>query len=512
MKNKLKYEIVGDHVVITECDETVKTVNIPEFIENLPVTEIETEAFYMCQALTSVRLPASITEIGGYEFYNCERLTEIQMAEENPFFKSVDGVVFSKDGKKLVYFPIFGPEKYRIPDGVMEIGEETFYYCSRLASLTIPEGVTKIGKEAFQACTALRSVTIPASLTEIKMPIWAKCVSLAEIQVAEENEVFKSVDGVLFSKNRKKLIRFGGEPTKYRVPDGVTEIGEYAFYGCKRLVSVTVPASVKKIGECAFSECDQLTEIVFFEGVEEIGDYAFSASDQLSVTIPASVTIIGDGAFTGYERQMKIQVSTENPNYKYVDGVLFTKDGKTLLKFMRDDLTDYQIPDGVTKIGMEAFWRCDNLQSVTFPKNLTEIGGSAFSLCKKLKTAMIPDGVTKIGEWAFSDCENLTSATIPASVKRIGDHAFLNCVNLTSATISEGVEEIGEYAFGACRKLTSLTIPESITLMEADIFKFSPNITLFGKKGTCTERYATENAILFIAKDDNQRKTNDSCN
>ena len=189
-----------------------------------------------------------------------------------------------------------------------------------------------------------------------------------------------------------------------------------------------------------------------------------------------------------------ITVDEGNPNYKAVDGVLFSKDDKTLIAYPKGkEGTTYTIPASVTKIGSDAFYGCSGLTSVTIPVGVTEIGGyafsgcsdltsvtipasvtiigsNAFSGCSGLTSVTIPASVTVIGDYAFSGCFRLTSVTIPASVTEIGDHAFLNCSGLTSVTIPASVTEIGDHAFSGCSRLTSVTIPASVTEIGINAF------------------------------------------
>jgi hypothetical protein len=149
-----------------------------------------------------------------------------------------------------------------------------------------------------------------------------------------------------------------------------------------------------------------------------------------------------------------ISVSPENRQYQGRDGVLFTKDGKTLLKYPTGNTrTAYTIPAGVTAIGKNAFSGRSGLTSVTIPAGVTAIGYGAFFGCSGLTSVTIPAGVTAIGEDAFYGCSGLTSVTIPASVTSIGDSAFSDCSSLTSVTIPAGVTAISQGTFYGCKSL-----------------------------------------------------------
>ncbi len=191
----------------------------------------------------------------------------------------------------------------------------------------------------------------------------------------------------------------------------VTRIGNMAFGYCYGMTSVTIPNSVTNIGEGAFFQC-RFTSITIPNSVTSIGDYAFEYCFGLtSVAIPESVTNIGDGAFYG------------------------------------SSLTSVTIPNSVTSIGNSTFSGCSGITSVTIPNSVTSIGNSAFSGCSGITSVTIPNSVTSIGNSVFSGCSELTSVTIPNSVTSIGDRAFYYCSGLTSITIPNSVTSIGENAF-----------------------------------------------------------------
>ena len=263
------------------------------------------------------------------------------------------------------------------------------------------------------------------------------------------------------------------------IADGVTSIGNYVFYECSGLTSVTIPNSVTSIGDFAFRDCSKLTSVTIPNSVTSIGFYAFSSCSGLtSVTIPNSVTSIGEDAFLGCSGLTSVHITDIAAWCKisffssYSNPLCYAKylfmDGKEII--------DLVIPNSVTSIGNRAFLECSGLTSVTIPNSVTSIGSSAFYNCKSLTSITIPNSVTSIGSSAFQNCSGLTKVTLNSNaiasesysssstlrsifgskvkeyvlgddVTSIGSYAFYNCSNVTSITIADNVTSVGDYAF-----------------------------------------------------------------
>ena len=341
-----------------------------------------------------------------------------------------------------------------------------WHYSSEVKSAVIADGVTSIGNEAFYHCTSLTSVTIPDSVTSIGDRVFSYCTSLTGIWVAEGNSHYSSdASGVLFNKDKTTLVQCPGAFAAYTIPDSVTSIGRYAFYGCTSLTSVTIPGSVTSIGVYAFDSCASLISVTIPDGVTSIGDSAFDYCTSLtSVTIPGSVTSIGDSVFYHCTSLASVTIP---------DSV--TSIGRYAFAYCKS-LTSVAIPDGVTSIGEKAFSQCTSLTSVAIPDSVTSIGDSVFYHCTSLTSVTIPDSVTSIGDYAFSGCTSLTSVTIPDSVTSIGEGTFEDCTSLTSVTIPDSETSIGDYAFSYCTSLTSVTIPDGVTSIGCAAFRFCTSL------------------------------------
>ena len=238
VNSNLKYEIKGDAVTITDCDEKASgALIIPAAIEGKPVTSIGRRAYARCRRLTGVTIPDSVTSIGIQAFSSCDRLTSIT-----------------------------------IGNGVTSIGESAFYKCTSLPSITIPHSVTSIGYSPFYACT-----------------------SLTTIEVGAGNVNYTEINGVLFNREKTVLHTYPAGKTgdNYNIPDSVISIGVMAFQACSNLTSITIPDGVTSIGDYAFLHCTRLTSITIPDSVTSIRKKAFDQCRSLTgITIPDSVTSI----------------------------------------------------------------------------------------------------------------------------------------------------------------------------------------------------------------------------
>ncbi|MBQ4105800.1 MAG: leucine-rich repeat domain-containing protein, partial [Clostridia bacterium] len=213
--------------------------------------EIAKDAFTDCESLQNVSIPASVKTMGTHPFRGCKSLENIEVADDNPYYTDIDGVLVNKDKTMLIQYPI---------------GKTN-------SSYTVPSGITHILGYAFAESTSLTSVTLSETVEDISNDdIFNSCPNLLNFEAAENNSSFCDVDGVLFNKDKTEIIRYpvGRTATSYAVPDGVTHIGDDAFTASRVLVNVTLPDTVTVIGDCSFTGCTSLESLNIPPSVTEI--------------------------------------------------------------------------------------------------------------------------------------------------------------------------------------------------------------------------------------------------
>lgn len=316
------------------------------------VTEIGNSAFYGCLNLSSLHVPGSVESIGALAFMSCCGLSLITVDESNAFYDSRDNcnAIVETATNTLVlgsnstiipnsiesigmyaFVNCNGLESVVIPNSVTEIGKSAFHACSGLTSLTIGNSVTTIGETAISYCYGLETVFIPKSVVSIGNGAFSYCSGLSTLIVEGENPYYDSRDdcNAIIETENNKLIA-GCKNTV--IPNTITSIDDFAFYGCNDLKSLTIPNSVLSIGKNAFYGCRNMTSVTIPNSVVSIGVSAFSSCDGLkSLIIGSSVTSIGTGAFTCGSALSSITCKIKEPqNITYGDSYHIFKNASSL--------------------------------------------------------------------------------------------------------------------------------------------------------------------------------------
>ena len=427
--------------------------------------KIEQGAFEGCTGLTGVTFPDKVSSIADYAFKNCTSLTSVSL----PGGFSLGSHVFDgcPAGLTITYRGSTSGSgtaesggytwSYRVVDGKAEIWNDDACAVSPALSgtVTIPSSlggyaVAKIGKYAFKNCTGLARVTIPAGVTEIDYGAFNDCTAL----------------------------------TYVGLPDSLVTIGGFVFNGCTSLGSIIFPEGLKTIGHHAFQGCSNLRDAPIPESVTRIEERAFGSCGFTTVSIPSSVTDIGQEVFYGCRGVTRVelnsQISVDESYWLFgadrglIEADVVIASGVTKipdLAFMDyKKIKSVTIPDTVTSIGRMAFDGCEALTSITIPDSVTEIGDSAFAFCWALAEVTLPAHLTVISEHLLDYCP-IESIVIPDGVVEIQDYAFSSCT-LTNAVIPNSVTTIGEYAFQYNDYLEEMTIPRSVTSIGANAFKY----------------------------------------
>ena len=466
--DKLQYTLYNGEATITGCSESISgDIILPSTIYGAPVTKIAEKAFYEEDEITGIIMPNTVTNIGDYAFCRCSNLKAVNIPDsvicigygafsrtsyydttsnwENGVLyisnalidaeKNISGSYSIKKGTKVIADEAFASctnlTRVTIPDSVVNIGNESFSGCNGLTGAIISNGVASIGYRAFYGCDSLTGIAIPSSVAAIDAGAFADCALLNSINAAAASPFYSSVDGVLFNKDKSRLVAYpaGKSGISYSIPNSVIDIGSDAFNGCKGLIDISIPNCVTSIGDYAFNDCKGLTDISIPNCVTSIGDYAFGNCGNLKeLNLPSSLLKIGSNPFPS---QIKKKITS--------------------------------IPDSLISIGSSAFSGCP-ITTVNLPQ-ASYIGFSAFSLCP-ITTVNLPH-ISYIGGEAFKNCENLTTVDVGSIALTIGARAFENCYNLSFIS-PLNIEFISFRVFDKCYLLRHIDIS---SVKEAEMYE-----------------------------------------
>ena len=454
--------------------------NLSTIVFGNGVTTIPAYAFYGCNAISSLKIPKNVINIGTDAFAGCANLANIEVESQNNVYAAIDNCLIDKSNKRIIlgcknsiipsngsvtsisdnaFDGCIGLKNITIPGLISMIGNRAFANCSGLSNVTIENGTTVIGQGAFSGCTTLSSISIPQSIVEIGANAFENCSRLSYVYITDLGNWCKirfanqkaNPSGSLYL-NQERL-------TFAIIPSTVSAISAYAFYGHSELQKITIPTSVTTIGENAFENCTGLADVniasiekwcglIFQNNKSNPLSYANNlyCNDKLVTTLVTASTVskIESYAFYNYSKLRSIDIS--NGIKAIGDSAFYNCTG----------LTSIEIPSNISSINSNAFEKCRYLSSITAP---TYVASNIAKTCGSNSFRIVINGGSSINDSAFSNCSSLTSIEISNTVRSIGQLAFSGCTKLKSITIPQSVTSIGKGAFSNCYNLQSMVIP-----------------------------------------------------
>lgn len=522
-------------------NKDITSIYIPNGIKT-----IGGRAFKFCSRLEKISIPNTIEIIGSENeegatdtfagtdslLFNVKDNVNYLGNDDNPYLvamkaTSKDITSATIDAKcKLLYNYSYGwgfdgcalLEDILIPSNTIKIiSDSTFRGCVNLKKINLPEGITDIGTNAFKDCSNLKEIAFPKSLSEIACSAFDGC-KISEIYFngniadwcninfcsSKQSNAHISLIGPMHYQQGANLYIEGKLVTDLVIPEGVTEVSNYAFKGCNSLTSVTISDSVKTVGGYAFAYCKSLTRVTVGDGTEKLGSCSFRYSENItSVTVGKNLVEIGMNAFNMgsvesfvdyastlfYQSKVSFNIkngvkylgNASNP-YQIAVGYNSSLPTNVVIDqkciaiacnaFGASSLSTISLPDTLRAIGAMAFAN-SKLSQFTFPKAVTAIENETFRGCRNLTYVNMPSTISTIGRYAFYNT-GLKSLSLSNSVKIISEAAFSNCENLASVSIPNSVTLIGGNAFSCCKALKKITIPNSVVAINAKAFYDCP--------------------------------------
>lgn len=413
-----------------------KKINVPEGIK-----AIKENDFNNIKSLDVINLPSTLEEISN-DFFSV-KCSEINISN-NKYFKSVDGVLYDKEFKKLLRYPSN----------------------KKMSEFTILSSIETIGVSAFEACSSGVNLVVPSSVKVIEKSAFERC----ELKVV--------------------------------LSEGLEILGDFAFYCSRNVNFKSIPTSVKHIGKRAFDSCYPLVNLRLHEGLESIGAYAFfDAYNILAVEIPTSVKTIGECAFNTKEIKVftKVESKPVGWNDKFIDGKIIVNygcdyfdpkecsefedvvlpEGMEVISesfFKNSLIRSVVIPNSVIEIKESAFENCINLEEVKFTNDLVNLSKSSFRMCEKLNNVIVPKELKELPDFIFEKCNSLTNVVLPNGLKKIGVGSFQKCKSLKNIELPESIVEIKTQAFNDCEALESIVLPKKVKILAGSAFQRCSNL------------------------------------
>ncbi len=394
---------------------------IPGEYNGLPVTRIESRAFYDNEEITSLTVADSVTSIGEFAFHYCINLESVTLG-----------------------------------NGLSTIENSAFYFCTQLEALDLGESLVTIEEYAFYNCTDLDILTIPNSVTDIGEASFKCCDNIIKLVMGEG---VTSLDATAFEKCYKIIEVYN--LSRINIVNEALEEGEYYLFDSAMIIHTSFDESSILI----WAENGYV--FAFFE---EKYYLVSQTGNETSLTLPQSIN------GNTYEiNRFAFHNRTELEKIELGSGI--TAIGNAAFNFC--GINSIILNEGITSIGTMAFNDCHNLKSVTLPNTLKTIGVASFQKCYTLLNVIIPEGIEDIPTNTFMECDSLKTITLPGTLKVIDSAAFYECDSLVSVTLPNGITQIGSLAFGYCDALKMVYVTESVSTIGEYAFYGCPKLKIY---------------------------------
>lgn len=497
----------------------LKQITLPDTLTTIGWRAFESSG------LTSLTIPVNVTSLGDSFISGCSALTSLSIAEGNPTYEMVDGLLYDIPAKTLRYalpdvsgdvvirdgtvrigddvFKGHAITSVQLPDSLQKIGNCAFQFCKELKEITFPEGLITIDGLAFGYCTQLENVVLPEGLKHLGDSAFSYCHALTEVTIPE---------GVTFMSG---TFSYCTSLRTLNLPNSLTDMSNGVVEGCDSLETLHLPSkleyisgewpsklktittavgSVRYVSEDGVLYDTQDNSILFVnasitgnvtvrDGITKIGEGAFKSRKGLtSVTLPESCTVIDSYAFenctalTDINFPEKLELIGRNAFYNSgITSLKLSQPGLHVGSFAFTDchqLKSVEITSTDFDMMEYAFANCENLETAILPPQVFRMEGGCFTECTSLTTVVLPKNITDVH--GFKGCTSLKTIEIPDSVTRIDYNAFAECKSLESIHLPDGVTNIGGLAFAHCYALKEINLPDSLNAIGEEAFRGVP--------------------------------------
>ena len=523
--NNLVSVYIPDEVTSIDYAAFENCKNLRKVSIGTGLKSIGSSAFSGCQSLNEVNIPKYVENFGSGVFAACPNLSDVKIDDGNRNLICLDGVIYSRDGKKLYQYLAGRPySTYEIPQPVKEIGEFGFYGANMLTTVTVAEGIEEIPEYAFLNCSALNKVNLPSTLKAIRKGAFGGCTNLTALTVPTtcgyiDKEAFTSLTGekgdVVNETNGEVLSESNETVNNSNTNNNANEAGSAEVQENQEPAD-TGSESVQP------EENEEQPANEQVDAGNEIGSTTVVGGEAVLLINPKSMHVRGfdlDDAQTEDSIAGSGNTSAVGEDFRNYSGREFDVISGVLGHYAGNS-EHVSVPSDVNKIGNRVFYKNKNIKSVDMPSSVNEIGDFAFAR-SNLESVVIPDGTEKIGYAAFYNCSNLNSISVPSSVKtfelgaldgtgfinnwyqiedgnnylilgdgvlvaykgiksdviipdsvkKIGPGVFEGNTRIKSVVIPDAVTSIGEDAFNGCTSLSSVVLPSNLTSIEDRAFK-----------------------------------------